>query len=404
MTRRRLLSVLFLAMALAATAAAGVQAETGGDALEAAWARFDAFYRAACERYGIVGSSLAVVRDGRVVARARHGLLDLAGARPVDDTTIFHWASITKTLTGIAVMQLRDRGLLKLDDPALLYLPELRQVRDPFGAVSQLTLRHLLSHSAGFRAGTWPWGGDQDWHPFEPTRYEQLAAMLPYTELLFRPGSRYSYSNPGIVFLGRIVAQLSGDDWEVYVDKNILKPLAMHDSYFDRAPYHLAARRSHSYYSDDDGRREAPFDFDTGVTVSNGGLMAPLPDMARYLAFLLGSEPGQQARYDGVLQRASLEEMWQAQLPIAGDDAGQQAIGLCFFLERRGGRRLIGHSGDQGGFLSHLYLDPEARIGYVVNFNTDVRSKARGAAAGTRALDASIRDTLLRDVWPALRP
>ena len=104
-----------------------------------------------------------------------------------------------------------------------------------------------MTHSAGFRAPTWPWGGDKPWHPFEPKRYEQLVAMLPYTEILFQPGSRHSYSNPGIVFLGRIIEQLTGDDFEVYVDKNILKPLEMHRSYFDRSPYHLLAHRSHGY-------------------------------------------------------------------------------------------------------------------------------------------------------------
>ena len=62
-------------------------------------------------------------------------------------------------------MQLRDRGLLSLDDPAIKYVPELRQVHNPFGDMSQVTIRHLMTHSAGFRAGTWPWGGDQPWHP-----------------------------------------------------------------------------------------------------------------------------------------------------------------------------------------------------------------------------------------------
>ena len=63
--------------------------------------------------------------------------------------------------------------------------------------------------------------------------------MLPFTEILFKPGSKYSYSNLGIVFLGQIIERLSGDDYEVYVDKNILKPLEMHRSYFDATPYHL---------------------------------------------------------------------------------------------------------------------------------------------------------------------
>jgi CubicO group peptidase (beta-lactamase class C family) len=370
-----------------------------------AWTAFESLYGSSCEKHGIVGSAVAVVKDGRIVARATYGDQELATHRRVDDETIFHWASITKTFTGIAVMQLRDRGLLKLDDPVVKYLPELRQVHDPFGDVSDVTIRHLMTHSAGFRAPTWPWGGSQPWHPFEPTRYEQLVAMLPYTEVLFRPGSRHRYSNLGVVFLGRIIEQLTGDDYEVYVDKNILKPLEMHRSYFDRSPYHLLAHRSHGYVRDDQGLREEPFDFDTGVTVSNGGLMAPIGDMAKYLAFLLGRESARRAVYEGVLKRASLEEMWQPQLKIGSAEStegGAQSIGLSFFLETHEGRRLVGHSGNQGGFIAHIYVDPEASAAYVIAFNTDASSKTKGESQDTRALDAALRTALLATVLPRL--
>ena len=185
-------------------------------------------------------------------------------------------------------MQLRDRGLLTLDDPAVKYLPEIRGIHNPFGDVSQITIRRLMSHSAGLRASTWPWGGDKPWHPFEPAGWSQLVAMFPYTEVLFEPGTQYRYSNPGVILLGRIIETLSGDDYEMYVTKNILMPLEMHRTFFDRAPYHLRDHRSHSYTRTDAGLEEMRFDFDTGITVSNGGLNAPLTDMARYLGFLVG--------------------------------------------------------------------------------------------------------------------
>ena len=157
-----------------------------------------------------------------------------------------------------------------------------------------------MSHSAGLRASTWPWGGDKPWHPFEPTEWSQLVAMFPYTEVLFEPGTQYRYSNPGIILLGRIIETLSGDDYEMYVTKNILMPLEMHRTFFDRAPYHLRDRRSHSYTRTDAGLEEMRFDFDTGITVSNGGLNAPLTDMARYLGFLIG-DPAR-PEYEGVLR------------------------------------------------------------------------------------------------------
>ena len=85
---------------------------------------------------GIVGGSLMLVRDGRILARQNQGYQDLDRKVPVDDKTIYHWASITKTFTGIAIMQLRDRGLLSLDDPVVKYVPELGPRHDPFGDVS----------------------------------------------------------------------------------------------------------------------------------------------------------------------------------------------------------------------------------------------------------------------------
>jgi len=388
---------LILAGLATLTGATAAAAPPERASLPKAWAAFEARFRGRLAALGVVGASLTVVDRSGIVLRAQHGLRDRDPGRPVDEDTAFHWASITKTFTSIAIMQLRDRGRLALDEPAVKYLPELRQVHDPFGDVSEITIRHLMTHSAGFRAGTWPWGGGEPWHPFEPTRYEQLVAMLPYTEVQFRPGSRHSYSNPGIVFLGRIIELLTGEDYEVYIEKNVLRPLGMRESYFDRAPYHLLERRSHSYSGPPGALRERPFDFDTGVTVSNGGLNGPLTDMARYLAFLMGA-PGD-ARYEGVLKRTSLEEMFQAQVPTASEDPGQEAIGLSFFLERRGGRRLVAHSGDQAGFISHLYLDPQAKVGYVVGFNTDV---VEGERSRTRELDAAIRDDLLAEVFPAL--
>jgi CubicO group peptidase (beta-lactamase class C family) len=112
----------------------------------------------------------------------------------------------------------------------------LRQVHSAYGPIDAITIRHLLTHSAGFRNPTWPWDCDDqtncDWQPFEPTQWTQVAAMLPYTHIAFAPGSRWSYSNLGYVFLGQIIERLSGDDFEVYIDKNILKPLEMHSSYF----------------------------------------------------------------------------------------------------------------------------------------------------------------------------
>ena len=370
MRRLALLLLSIAAWSLASPVAAQERA------FRSALAEFRQLHRAEVERAGIVGSSFYFVRNGRTVAADHLGRQDAEANVPVDARTIYHWASVTKTMTGIAIMQLRDRGLLSLDDPIVRYVPELARVHNPFGNTGAITLRQLMSHSAGFRGGTWPWR-DQEWQPFEPRGWAQLEAMLPYTAVLFEPGSRFSYSNPGIVYLGQVIERLSGEDFEVYVDKNILRPLGMYDSYFDRTPPHLLRHRSRSYYLRDGQRVAAPFDADTGVTVSNSGLNAPMPDMAKYAAFLVG-DPEQQAEHALVLARASLEEMWRPQI-AAGEDFTQGRMaatthsGLTFFVDEAGLVRFIGHNGDQNGFRAYLSLCPDQRAASLIAFNTETQ-------------------------------
>jgi CubicO group peptidase (beta-lactamase class C family) len=374
-----------------------------GTDLPAALAGLETFYLQRLGEARVVGSSFALVQDGRVLSRINHGMADRERQRPVTDDTIYHWASITKTFTAIAIMQLRDRGRLSLDDPAVKYLPELRAVHNPFGDLSEVTIRRLMSHSAGFRSPTWPWGGDKPWHPFEPKEWSQLVAMLPYTEVEFRPGSRYNYSNPGIIFLGRIIELLTGDDYEVYVDKNIFKPLGMLRSYFDATPYHLLPHRSASYYVTKAGSlRAAPFDADTGITVSNGGLNAPIDDMVRYLDFLIGAGSQREA-HEGVLKRSSLEEMFVPQVSAGTEGADRVSVGLNFFVEDRAGYRLVGHSGSQNAFILHFYVCPALRAGYVVAFNTEWEAGGGTAAETVRRVDAELRDYVLKNVFPALK-
>lgn len=333
---------------------------------ESQWREVAAVMRAECDKNDVVGGSLMFVKGNSVLGVEHYGFADRSGKRPVDLDTIFHWASITKTLTGIAIMQLRDREKLRLDQPIVDLVPELQVVRQPYGEIKDITFAHLLSHSAGFRGATWPWAG-KSWHPHEPTEWSQLVAMMPYTEIEFLPGSRYSYSNPGVVFLGRAIEKLSGDDFEVYMQKNVLTPLGMHRSYYDITPYHLQKYRSHSYERSGREMRDLGPDFDTGITVSNGGLNAPLPDMARYLAFLLGAtESGSDAA--GVLSRESLTSMWKPILPTSS--RGGEHIALTFFVQEHGGQPFVTHTGGQRSFVTFFYVHPLSGTGALGAFNT----------------------------------
>jgi CubicO group peptidase (beta-lactamase class C family) len=355
------------------------------------------FYETGLRSNGVVGSSLALVRDGRMVLRENYGLQSRTPDVPVNDDTTYHWASCTKTFTGIAILQLRDRGLLSLDDPLVKYIPELAAVHDRFGSISQVTIRHVMSHSGGFRNATWPWHeDDKAWQPFEPTQWSQLVAMMPYTEVAFAPGSRFSYSNLGVVFLGEIIERLSGDPYQVYMEKNVLRPLGMSSSYFDRSPYFLLKYRSHSWDLKGGTLNEDPFDFNTGITRSNGGLNAPITDMLKYLAFLLG-DPAKETEYAVILKRSSLEEMWKPLLPVVPDDDFQSrkgahdAVAASFFVHTDGALTLIGHAGWQNGFRSHFYIDPATRSAYIVAYNTDSQDPAQN----TRSFDFALRDYLI---------
>lgn len=359
------------------------------------WMHVAERWRAALHDQGVVGASLALVVDGKTVRFETEGMADLERGLPVDEETIYHWASITKTFTAISILQLRDRGMLSLDDPIVDYVPELRGVFDPYGPIEGITIRMVLSHSAGFRGGTWPWGGDQPWHPYEPTEWSQLVAMMPYTRILFEPGSRFSYSNPGIIFLGRVIERVTGDVFEAYVDKNVFRPLGMRRAYFDGTPWHLLPHRANHYFVRGGRPEPGGVDFNTGITVSNGGLNAPIPDMARYLGFLMGAPP-EDADADAVLARSSLAEMWRTVVPIGDSSIGPESMGLSFFLYDHGGRKLVGHTGTQRAFYSFFVIDPLARVGVIGAFN----SAGEGGPPDTDALRVTTRSEVVDRVFP----
>jgi len=224
----------------------------------------------------------------------------------------------------------------------------------------------LLNHTAGFQGPTWPYDKGLAWEPFEPTEWAQLVAMMPYEQLLFPPGERYSYSNPAYAYLGRIVEQLSGDPWDGYVHKNIFAPLGLQRSYFRRTPRYLRPNRSHNYQvtKTDAGLESVEdngTDFDPGITTPNSGWNAPLSDMARFVAFLTGNP-----RNDTVLARSSIEEMWQPGKPVSQD----QWMGLSTFIMKRGGATILGHSGGQAYYRGYFYFNPETSAAVVYAFNT----------------------------------
>ena len=341
---------------------------------------FSEYFDTACQSDGIVGAGYVLIRGGHIVAHHEYGFADREQGIPITPQTIFHYGSITKTLTAIAIMELRNQGRLSLDDRITQYIPELRLVHDAYGSADSITLRMLMSHSAGFQDPTWPYKQGKPWEPFEPTTWNQLVAMMPYQELLFEPGSRYSYSNPAFIYLARVIETLTGDPWETYVQKNIFNPLGLSHSYFGTTPPYLAADRSHNYT-----RRKDPAgheivadngaDFDPGITIPNGGWNAPLSDLAIYMGFLTNAthtDAATQKLYDSVLPHAALIEMWQPlHVTNNAEAAPIESMGMSFFTARPQGVTLVGHTGSQAGFLAFMFLNPATGAGIIAAFNTD---------------------------------
>ncbi len=386
-------------LVVVAAIAAGVPWFSAGGQAPAGWSSFTKLFQSYVDSDRVVGASVVVLKAGRETGRYNTGFADKSASVRVDSETIFHWGSITKSLTAISIMQLRDRGKLSLDDKIVRWVPELRAVHDPYNMIDSITIRMLLSHTAGFQNPTWPYGNGEPWEPFEPTTWNQLVAMMPYQQLLFKPGSRYSYSNPGFIYLARVIEQITGDPWDAYVQKNIFAPLGMNRSYFRSTPYFLAAHRSHNYYVRRDSATgsvrliDNGAEFDPGITSPNGAWNAPVSDLVKYVAFLTNAVmPGMtRERYDVVLSRASLQEMWKPGLSMSQsyESAPNQWMGLSFFVLDRNGQRILGHTGSQAGFRSFYYFDPKTQAGVIAVFNT-TNFSAPAAAIQRQMNDAAL--------------
>ena len=133
--------------------------------------------------------------------------------------------------------------------------------------------------------------------------------------------------------------------------------------------------------------------------MSNGGLNAPVPDMARWLGFLMGSPP-EGVDADAILSRSSLEEMWRTVVPIGESDVGRESMGLSFFLYDLEGRRLVGHTGTQRAFYSFFVMDPEAKVAAIWVINS---VGAGGAAPRADELRLGTRTRVVREVFPLFR-
>ena len=294
-----------------------------------------------------VGLALGVVDEGRLGFFHGHGVADLHTGQPIDQDTVFRVASITKTFTAVAVMQLWERGLLRLDDPADSCLRSLRLLPARPG-LRQPTVRHLLTHTAGIGEVARPWDA------VRPDFGESVPAGSPLPSLgaFYRgtlrshaqPGTRFVYTNHDFAVLGQIVEDVSGMPLDRYLQENLLAPLGMTASGLLRSE-HVTSRLATGYEIRSGGIRRVP-ERDM-VTAGAASLFSTPADMARYLVALLGQPIG-----DGAGPLLGTDTLAMMFSPQYQPDPRIPGFGLGFFRERIGGHDVVGHQGSHPGFHS----------------------------------------------------
>jgi CubicO group peptidase (beta-lactamase class C family) len=311
----------------------------------------------------IPGLLAGIVRGGDLVHVTAFGLADREAGRSVTRETAFRIASMTKSTTALAILLLRDQGRLALDAPLADYVPQFAAVPAATRDSPPVSVRHLLTHTAGFVTDD-PWGDRV--LGMTPAALDSLIAN---GRLFARPpGVAFEYSNLGFALLGRVLSNVSGQPYQSFIRQSLLQPLGMTRTTFDAF---AAAREDFAwpYRCDDDvfARERLEPDGEVGAM---GGLATTAADYARYLTFLLDAWPARDDPESGPVRRASVREMglWHAppELPDPVDGraapASAYGYGLMNADDEALGRRLH-HPGGLPGYGSHMLFLPDRRIG-----------------------------------------
>ncbi|WP_231637324.1 serine hydrolase [Paenibacillus sp. FJAT-27812] len=355
-----------LTVCLMASTVYGAAPETEGKGkaaelnAENATAFLDKFFASEAAKPQYVGASIVVVKDGKVIAQKGYGVTDKDKGAAVDPaSTVFRIASVSKTFTAAAAMQLIEQGKINLKDDFLKYVPDLK-VENPFN--TPVTIEQLLTHTTGFEIRD---PNQEDFH-FD---FDKLVSIEDYVRanlppVIRKPGSSYMYDNFGSLLLGLVVEKASGVPFESYMAQNIFKPLGMKNSGFKlegTLKEHLAT----GY--DATGKRIEPYAL-TPTIMPHGGMLATAEDVGKFMIAFLNGGAIESSR---ILANKTVEQMEVYQSSIHpllpnttyGFEAPFQIPGAG------SSSKIITKAGDLPDFSSYLFLIPEQNTGVFLTYN-----------------------------------
>lgn len=355
------------------------------------------FSRYAVEKH-FPSISYGIVADGKLLHSFSQGEINLEKQTAAGQLSDYHIASMTKSITAMAILKLRDEGKLSLDDPISRYIPQAKKLRLLTSDAPAITIRQLLTHNAGFPEDN-PWGDRQ------LGRRDQWLEKLYSDGISFSTatGTSYEYSNLGFGTLGLIIRNVTHKTYQQYISENILHPLGMYHTYWDYdsvPPAQLAIG-----YRYVDGKFVPQPLLHSGVFGAMGGLITTISDFSKYMAFQLSAWPPRNDKETGPVKRSSVREMqhgwnfaklWKGEKDAWGNDCVVMdfyGYGLHQYLDCNG-LKIITHSGGLPGFGSQWRILPDYGVGFVVFANLTY------ASMGTILTQAV--DSLLK--WTDLEP
>lgn len=369
--------------------------------LEPAFPIVEKLYRERAEKFHYPGVAFGIVLDGKLVYSGGVGYTDLAKKTPATAKSLFRIASMTKSLTAMAILKLRDEGKLRLDDPAETYIPELKNHKYLTADAPRITVRNLMTHSAGFPEDN-PWGDRQ----LADTDADLLKLIKDGISDSNVPSFAYEYSNLGFAMLGHIINVVSGKPYQQYITETILKPLGMNDTQWEYT--HVPAEKlALGYRWQEDGPvprqwLDEPLLHD-GSYGAMGGLITSIDDFSKYVALHQAAWPPRSDNdTDGPtgrpLKRSSIREMqkpWtlsglSAQAKNSAGELCPEVSGYGYGLrwgQNCKGQIGIGHTGGLPGFGSQWRILTDYGIGIIAYANLTY--------AGMGAINAAVLDTLV---------